>query len=80
MFVRSCLFLARHRILAYALIVGLTLPAAWWAKHVSLSSKLSDYYPSRHPHIKLYQDFTEMLKMTNTVIVTVTVRSQSSLT
>ena len=74
MFVRSCLFLARHRILAYALIVGLTLPAAWWAKHVSLSSKLSDYYPSRHPHIKLYQDFTEMLKMTNTVIVTVTVR------
>lgn len=73
MFVHSCLFLARHRILAFTLIVGLAFPAAWWAHHASFSSRLSDYYPNRHPYIKLYQDFTEMLKMTNMVIVTVTV-------
>jgi hypothetical protein len=74
MFVRSCLFLARHRLFAIALLSVLTLPAAFWARQASFSSKLSDYYPSRHPHMRLYQEFTEMLKMTNTVIVTVTVR------
>lgn len=73
MFVRSCLFLAHHRLFALALIVGLLLPAALWARHTTFSSRLSDYYPSQHPHIKLYQEFPEMLKMTNTVIVTVTV-------
>jgi hypothetical protein len=74
MFVRLCLFLAHHRLFAFALITGLLLPAGFWARHTTFSSRLSDYYPSQHPHIKLYQEFTEMLKMTNTVIVTVTVR------
>jgi hypothetical protein len=74
MFVRWCLFLAHHRWSAVALITVLTLPAVFWAGQTSFSSKLSDYYPLQHPHVKLYQEFTEMLKMTNTVIVTVTVR------
>lgn len=74
MFVRLCLFLAHHRLFTLALITSLLLPAAFWAKHTTFSSRLSDYYPSRHPHIQLYQEFTEMLKMTNAVIVTVTVR------
>lgn len=72
MLVRSCLFVARHRWYALVLIAGLLLPAAFWARHTTFSSRLSDHYPSQHPHIKLYQEFTEMLKMTNTVIVTVT--------
>src|SRR5262249_8557631 len=33
-----------------------------------------DYYPSQHSHVRLYQEFTEMLKLTNAVIVTVTVK------
>lgn len=74
MFVRSCLFMTRHRLFALVLIATLTLPAAFWARQAAFSSKLSDYYPSQHPHVQLYQEFTEMLKMTNTVVVTVTVR------
>lgn len=58
---------------ALVLIATLTLPAAFFARQTTFSSKLSDYYPSQHPHIRLYQEFTEMLKMTNTVVVTVTV-------
>jgi len=77
MFVHSCLFLARHRMLAFLLVAVLTLPAMFWARQAAFSSKLSDYYPSQHPHIKLYQEFTEMLKMSNSVIVTVTVHEGS---
>lgn len=73
MFVRSCRFLGHHRLFALVLITTLTLPAAFLAQQTAFSSKLSDYYPSQHPHIRLYQEFTEMLKMTNTVVVTVTV-------
>jgi predicted RND superfamily exporter protein len=69
-----CRFLVRHRALIALLTVALTLPWALLARHVTLSSKMTDYYPGRHPHIRLYQDFTEMLKMTNAVVVTVTVR------
>ena len=72
--VRWCRFVARHRLLTALLTVALMLPCAVWASRVTLSSKLTDYYPGRHPHVRLYQDFTEMLKMTNAVVVTVTVR------
>ncbi|HXG21186.1 MAG TPA: hypothetical protein VNN62_19160 [Methylomirabilota bacterium] len=74
MFVRWCLFLAHRRWSAVALITLLALPAVFWAGQTSFSAKLSDYYPLQHPHVKLYQEFTEMLRMTNTVIITVTVR------
>lgn len=74
MFVRSCLFLGHHRLCTLALVAILTLPAVLFARQTAFSSKLSDYYPGQHPHIRLYQEFTEMLKMTNTVVVTVTVR------
>lgn len=72
--VRWCRFVARHRLLTALLTAALMLPCAVWASRVTLSSKLTDYYPGRHPHVRLYQDFTEMLKMTNAVVVTVTVR------
>ncbi len=74
MFVRSCLWGARHRPLVLTFIVLTLCLFGLFARHVSFSSRLSDYYPSQHPHVKLYQEFTDMLKMTNTVIVTVTVR------
>ncbi|MBI3249752.1 MAG: hypothetical protein HYZ50_24925 [Deltaproteobacteria bacterium] len=74
MFARASLFLARRRLFACVLGIALALPAAWWARQASFSSKLSDYYPAQHPHVRLYQEFTDMLKMTNTVVVTVTVR------
>src|SRR5262245_42629741 len=71
---RSCRFVVQHRVLTVLLILVLTSPFVWWATHVSFSSRLSDYYPAQHPHVKLYQEFTEMLKMTNAVIVTISVR------
>lgn len=74
MTVQLCRFLAHHRTIAVLIIVAFALPAAFWARQVALSSRLSDYYPSQHPHVRLYQEFTEMLKMTNTVVVTVTVK------
>jgi predicted RND superfamily exporter protein len=67
-------FLIRHRVLGTLFLTGLTLLAALWSRDASLSSRLTDYYPARHPHVRLYQEFTEMLKMTNTVLVTVTVK------
>ncbi len=74
MSVRLCRSLAQHRSLTAVLIAALTLPAAFLARRVTLSAKMSDYYPGQHPHVRLYQEFTEMLKMTNTVVVTVSVR------
>src|SRR6266849_4101658 len=74
MSVRLCRSLAHHRSLTALLIAALTLPAAFLARRVTFSAKMSDYYPGQHPHVRLYQEFTEMLKMTNTVVVTVSVR------
>ena len=74
MFVHSCLFWARHRWFAATLLILLTGFPIFLARQVSFSSRLSDYYPNQHPHVKLYQEFTDMLKMTNTALVTVTVR------
>ena len=74
MAVRLCRFVAHHRSFTVLLVIALTLPAAFFARHLSLSSRMSDYYPGKHPHVRLYQEFTEMLKMTNTVVVTVSVR------
>jgi predicted RND superfamily exporter protein len=56
------------------LVIVLTLPAAFFAQRISFSSKMSDYYPGTHPYVRLYQEFTEMLKMTNTVVVTLRVK------
>jgi hypothetical protein len=69
-----CRFLAHYRAFTVLIIAAFVLPATFWARQVALSSRLSDYYPSQHPHVRLYQEFTEMLKMTNTVVVTVTVK------
>jgi len=74
MSVRLCRFLAQHRVFTLLLIIALALPAAFWARHLTLSSKMADYYPSQHPHMRLYQEFTEMLKLTNAVVVTVMVK------
>ncbi len=74
MFARASLFMARRRLLTCVLCLILVLPAAWAARPAAFSSKLSNYYPAHHPHVKLYQEFTDMLKMTNTVVITVTVR------
>jgi predicted RND superfamily exporter protein len=67
-------FLTRHRIFWTLLLTGITVLAAVWSRHASLSARFTDYYPAHHPHVRLYQEFTEMLKMTNTVLVTVTVK------
>jgi predicted RND superfamily exporter protein len=69
-----CRFLAHHRAFTVLVIAVFALSAAFWARQVALSSRLSDYYPTQHPHVRLYQEFTEMLKMTNTVVVTITVK------
>ncbi|HKA52174.1 MAG TPA: hypothetical protein VKJ47_00785 [Candidatus Binatia bacterium] len=74
MSVRLCRLVAHHRSFTVLLVIALTLPAVFFARRLSLSSKMSDYYPGKHPHVRLYQEFTEMLKMTNTVVVTVSVR------
>ncbi|MBI3798917.1 MAG: hypothetical protein HY268_18375, partial [Deltaproteobacteria bacterium] len=74
MSVRWCRFVAHHRSFTALLVVALTLPAAFLAQRISLSSKMSDYYPGKHPHVRLYQEFTEMLKMTNAIAVTVSVK------
>jgi len=69
-----CRFVVRHRVFVLLVLTGLLFFCASWARHLSLSSKMTDYYPSRHPHVRLYREFTEMLKMTNAVIVTVAVK------
>src|SRR3954462_10751744 len=74
MSVRWCRFVAHHRALTALLVIVLSLPAAFFAQRISFSSKMSDYYPGTHPYVRLYQEFTEMLKMTNTVVVTLRVK------
>src|SRR5262245_42313158 len=74
MSVRLCRVIAHHRSLTALLVVILTLPAVFFAQRLSFSSKMSDYYPGAHPYVRLYQEFTEMLKMTNTVVVTLMVK------
>ena len=74
MVVQLCRFLTHYRAFTALVIVVLAAFAAFWARQVTLSSRLSDYYPGQHPHVRLYQEFTEMLKMTNTVVVTVAVK------
>jgi predicted RND superfamily exporter protein len=80
MFVRSCLLWARHRRLAFVVTISVLCFSLFFSRQASLSSRLSDYYPSQHAHVKLYREFTDMLKMTNTVIVVVTVREGSIFT
>ncbi|MGE0823878.1 MAG: RND family transporter [Candidatus Binatia bacterium] len=71
---RWCRFVAHHK-----MIFLLALSALLWlglrlSQHVALSEKMTDYLPARHPHAQLYREFTEMMKMTNSVVVTVTVK------
>jgi len=61
-------------VLSVTLLVSLCLVGMWQAQRVSLSAKMTDYYPSRHPHVHLYREFAEMLKMANAVVITVTVK------
>lgn len=67
-------FVSAHRVLVGLLFVGVVSIGLWQARRVSLSAKMTDYYPSTHPHVNLYQQFAEMLRMANTVVVTVTVK------
>lgn len=67
-------FVSAHRVLVFLLFVGVLSSGLWQARRVSLSAKITDYYPSTHPHVHLYQQFSEMLRMANTVVVTVTVK------
>lgn len=66
-----------HRVIFLLLLVSLCSIGAWQARRVSLSAKMTDYYPSQHPHVRLYREFAEMLKMANTVVITVTVKEGS---
>lgn len=67
-------FVIRHRVFVVALVLGVIGGGGWLARQVTLAAKITDYYPSLHPHVRLYQEFPEMLKLTNAVVVTVTVR------
>jgi predicted RND superfamily exporter protein len=58
----------------FLIFMGLCSVGLWQAQRVSLAAKMTDYYPSTHPHVNLYQQFSEMLRMANTVVVTVTVK------
>lgn len=69
-----CRLLMRHRIFGTLLLVSIVLFVAVWSRLASLSSRLTDYYPASHPHVRLYHELTDMLKLTNTVVVTVTVK------
>ena len=67
-------FVVSHRVFSFFLLVSLCLVGIWQAQRVSLSARMTDYYPSRHPHVRLYREFAEMLKMANAVVITVTVK------
>jgi len=56
-------FVVSHRIFVSCLIAGLFIVGAWQSQHVSLSAKITDYYPTHHPHVRLYREFAEMLKI-----------------
>ncbi len=67
-------FVVSHRVFVSCMIVGLFIVGAWQSQRVSLSAKMTDYYPTHHPHVRLYREFAEMLKMANTVLISVTVK------
>jgi len=67
-------FVIRHRVFILVLLIFLLGGGGWLARRVMLAAKITDYYPSLHPHVRLYQEFPEMLKLTNAVVVTVTVK------
>lgn len=68
-----CHFLLRQRWVGALLALGLIVLGGYFAWQVPLSSTVTEYYPDQHPHIQLYQEFPEMLKMTNAVVVMVSV-------
>ena len=67
-------FIISHRVFVFLVLLGICLAGLWQARSVSLSAKMTDYYPRSHPHVQLYREFAEMLKLANTVVVTVTVK------
>ena len=71
---RYCRFLLRRRWMVVVVGTGVLVWGASAAQQLSLSASIADYYPDRHPHIRLYQDFPEMLRMTNAVVVLVSVK------
>lgn len=66
-----------HRLFILLMLVVLMVVSVWLAQRVPLSAKMTDYYPSQHPHVRLYREFAEMLKLANAVVVTVTVKEGS---
>ena len=67
-------FVIRYRVFVVVFLIGVIGGGGWLARRVPLATKITDYYPSLHPHVRLYQEFPEMLKLTNAVVVTVTVK------
>lgn len=67
-------FVIRHRVFVLVFLLAVLGGGGWLARQVTLAAKITDYYPSSHPHVRLYQEFPEMLKLTNAVVVTVTVK------
>src|SRR5690242_744920 len=67
-------FVVSHRLFVLFVLASLCATGLWHSRHVSLSAKMTDYYPSHHPHVRLYRQFAEMLRMANAVIITVTVK------
>jgi predicted RND superfamily exporter protein len=70
-------FVVRHRMFVFVFLLCVLGGGGWLAHRVALAAKITDYYPSLHPHVRLYQEFPEMLKLTNAVVVTVTVKEGS---
>ena len=70
-------FIVSHRMFVLCILVSLIVAGLWQSQRVSLSAKMTDYYPNHHPHVRLYREFAEMLKMANTVVITVTVKEGS---
>ena len=67
-------FVVSHRVCVFSVLTSCIVLGLWQSQRVSLSVKMTDYYPNHHPHVRLYREFAEMLKMANMVIVTVTVK------
>jgi uncharacterized protein len=66
--------LLRQRLLAVLVVVLATVALTPLIMRVQITSRLSDYYPTHHPHVQLYQRFTEMLKFTNAVLIMLEVK------